>query len=264
MTVRRTAAVAVVLASAALASAASSAGGALRVCADPDNLPYSSESGAGFELEIARIVAADLGLRVETTWWAQRRGFFRETLKKGRCDVVIGVPKDLDMARTTAPYYRSTFAFVTRIDRALDIRSLDDPRLRTLKVGVPIVGDDGANPAPAHALARRGIVEDVVGFTVFADRGLEIPRAVDAVAKGEIDVAILWGPIAGWGAKKSAVPLSVVPVAEEQDGGAPVAFDISMGVRKKDRELADRLDAAIARTRPKIDAVLRRHGVPTR
>jgi quinoprotein dehydrogenase-associated probable ABC transporter substrate-binding protein len=248
-----------------LAAPAARSERALRVCADPDALPYSDASGEGLDLEVARIVADDLGLEgVEPTWWAQRRGFFRNTLKAGRCDVVVSVPEGIELAATTRPWYRSTFAFVTRTDRGIDVASLDDPRLRTLTIGVPVVGDDGANPPPAAALARRGIVDNVRGFHVYADRGEPLPRAAAAVARGAIDVAILWGPIAAWAASRSDVPLAVVPVAEEQDGGEPIAFSIAMGVRRGDDALRARLDAAIARQRPRIDEVLRRHGVPLR
>ena len=117
----------------------------LKVCADPNNLPFSNERGEGFENKIAEVVAKELGARVEYTWWAQRRGFFRNTLRSGACDLVVGVPSSFELALTTAPYYRSTYVFVTRRSRALKIDSFDDPVLRRLKIGVQIVGDDGAN-----------------------------------------------------------------------------------------------------------------------
>ena len=137
----------------------------LRVCADPAGLPYSNDKREGFENRIAEVLAKEMGARLEYTWWAQRRGFFKNTLNAGTCDVVLGVPVGLDMVRTTRPYYRSTFAFVARSDRPLaDLRSIDDARLRTLRIGVPLAGDDGANPAPVHALARRGIHQSLRGF----------------------------------------------------------------------------------------------------
>src|SRR3954462_5867483 len=114
----------------------------LRVCADPNNLPFSSQRTPGFENEIATVLARELGANLAYTWWAQRRGFFRNTLKAQICDVVIGVPVGLGMARSTAPYYRSTYAFVSRADRRLSVHSLGDPRLRELKIGVQLVGDD--------------------------------------------------------------------------------------------------------------------------
>src|SRR4051812_36069581 len=117
----------------------------LRVCADPNNLPFSNEKGEGFENKIAELIAADMQRPLEYTWWAQRRGFFRNTLRAGTCDVVIGVPVSFELAATTRPYYRSTYVFVTRHDRHLDVRSLDDPVLKDLRIGVQLIGDDGAN-----------------------------------------------------------------------------------------------------------------------
>jgi quinoprotein dehydrogenase-associated probable ABC transporter substrate-binding protein len=236
---------------------------ALRVCADPANLPFSNERREGYENRIADVVAKRLGARVEYTWWVQRRGFFRNTLNAGTCDVVVEVPKGLDLARTTKAYFRSTFAFVTRKDRGLaDLRSIDDPRLRSMTIGVPLAGDDGANPAPVHALARRGIVDGVRGYPLYGEIGRTMPAAVDAVARGEIDVAILWGPVAGAGAKKSATPLVVVPVAEEDDAGMPFAFAMAMGVRKKDEGLARELDRAIELEQRAIANILEEAGVP--
>jgi mxaJ protein len=135
----------------------------LRVCSDPNNLPFSNSRGEGFENKIAQLVARDLGTTVSYTWFAQRRGFVRNTLTAGKCDVIVGVPSSFELALTTRPYYRSTYVFVTRRDRRIDVTSLDDPRLRKLKIGVQIIGDDYASSPPAHALANRGIVGNVHG-----------------------------------------------------------------------------------------------------
>lgn len=236
----------------------------LRVCADPNNYPFTRQQRDGFENRIAALIATDLGATVEYTWHAQRRGFFRETLKARTCDVVMGVPVGLGMARTTRPYYRSGYVFVTRAARALRLRSLDDPRLRTLTIGVPLVGDDGANPPPEHALARRGIVDNVRGYSLFGDYTHDAPPAelVRAVAKGDVDVAIVWGPLAGAFAKQSDVPLEVTPIAEAADDGVPLAFDIAIGVRKPDEALAAELDRALAAHAQEIDAILDQYGVP--
>jgi mxaJ protein len=126
---------------------------ALRVCADPNDLPFSSARGEGFENALAELVAGELGKTVAYTWWAQRRGFIRNTLNAGACDVIMGVPT-LDMIATTRPYHRSTYVFVSRKDRALDFSSMEAPELRTLRVGVHLIGDDGANTPPAHALGQ--------------------------------------------------------------------------------------------------------------
>jgi mxaJ protein len=235
----------------------------LRVCADPGNLPFSNQQRQGFENQIAQVLARRLRARLEYTWWAQRRGFFRNTLNAGVCDVVIGAPSGLPMARTTRPYYRSTFAFITRSeDRLSDLRSLDDPRLRYLKIGVPLVGDDGANPAPVLALARRGLASNLAGFSVWAEFGRNLPAAAQAVAARDIDVAVLWGPVAGAAAKHSRVPLTVRPVLETSDGGAPLAFSISMAVRRPDAALAQELDVAIQREQAVFSRILSSFGVP--
>jgi mxaJ protein len=237
----------------------------LRVCADPNNLPFSNNRLEGFENKIANVIAADLGMDVEYTWWAQRRGFVRNTLKAGKCDVILGIPSSFELAMATRPYYRSSYVFVTRRDRALDIKSFDDPRLQTLKIGVQLIGDDGANAPPAHALTKRGIVRNVVGFTVYGDYRDRAPqrRIVDAVANGDIDVAIVWGPTAGYFIGKSRTPLIAVPVSPQIDlPFLPFVFDISVGVRRGDDALKDRIEGVLRKRRSDIDKILESYGVP--
>jgi mxaJ protein len=236
----------------------------LRVCADPNNLPFSSERVPGFEDQIAGVLARELGAKVAYTWWAQRRGFFRNTLKAGTCDVVIGVPVGLGMARVTAPYYRSAYAFVSRADRALALHSLDDPRLRRLRVGVQLIGDDGANTPPVHALARRGIIDNVIGYHVIGDYAQDSPPAeiLRAVAAGTLDVAIVWGPLAGGFASRSKAALAVTPIDEAFDGGLPMAFDIAVGVRRGEVALAAELDRALVTRHAEIEHILDAWRVP--
>jgi mxaJ protein len=234
--------------------------GALRVCADPNNLPFSNERREGFENRVAALLAEELGASVDYTWWAQRRGFIRNTLKAGDCDLVMGLPAGAEMARTTAPYYRSTYVFVTRAD-APEILSFDDPRLRDLRIGVQLIGDDGVNTPPSHALARRGIVQNVRGYMVFGDYREPSPpaRIVAAVAAGELDVALVWGPLAGYFAQQQG--LRVAPVRPAVDD-PPMAFDIAIGVRPEDEALRNALDAALQARRAEVDAILARYGVP--
>lgn len=239
--------------------------GVLRVCADPNNLPFSNQRLEGFENKIAELLAHDLGERVEYTWWAQRRGFFRNTLKAGMCDVVIGVPAGFEMALTTKPYYRSTYVFLSRKDRHVNVKSFDDPVLKKLRIGVQIIGDDHSNAPPAHALTRRNIVDNVKGFTLYGDYSQHDPpaRIVDAVEKGDIDLAIVWGPLAGYFAKQSRVPLEVVPVSPQIDQPfLPFVFDISMGVRRGDQELRDQLDQFLEKRRLDIEKILEEYKVP--
>ena len=237
----------------------------LRVCADPNNLPFSNQHREGFENEIAELIGRDLGLPVEYTWWAQRRGYIRNTLKAGTCDMVMGIATGVDMLQTTAPYYRSSYVFVYRKDRGLHINSFDSPPLRKLRIGVQIIGDDYTNTPPAHALARRHIIQNVRGYRVLDDYSRPNPpaRIIEAVAKGDIDVAVAWGPLAGYFASKAGVPLEIVPVSPQVDVPfLPFVYDISMGVRRGDEELRQKVEAAIERNRSAIDNILKRYGVP--
>jgi mxaJ protein len=237
----------------------------LRVCADPNNLPFSNERRGGFENRIAEIVAEELGAKVEYTWWAQRRGFIRNTLRSNRCDLVIGVPSSFELAAVTRPYYRSSYVFVTRADRNIRIESFDDPILKKLKIGVQLIGDDYANSPPAHALASRGITENVRGYSVYGDYSQPNPtaRIIDAVASGEVDMAVVWGPLAGYFAKTQRTKLTLAPVSPEIDVPfLPFVFDISMAVRREDVALRQRLDAVIEHRRADIDGVLAEYGVP--
>lgn len=238
----------------------------LKVCADPNNLPFSNRAGEGFENKLADMVARELHAKIEYVWWAQRRGYVRNTLKDRRCDVWPGVATQLDMLATTRPYYRSTYVFVTRADRNLDIASFDDPRLKHLTIGVQMVGNDAQNTPPAHALARRGIIGNVRGYMLYGDYAKPNPPAgiIEAVDRGEIDAAVVWGPLAGYFASKSAHPLRIAPVQPWLDGPQwPMVFDISMGVRRGDAKLKAELDQALERRGGEVKALLTSYGVPT-
>ncbi|PYR93930.1 MAG: quinoprotein dehydrogenase-associated putative ABC transporter substrate-binding protein [Acidobacteria bacterium] len=236
----------------------------LRVCADPNNLPFSNDRGEGFENRIAELLAADRHARVEYTWWAQRRGFVRNTLSAGACDLMIGVPSGADIALTTRPYYRSTYVFVSRADRGLALGSFDDSRLRRLRIGVQMIGDDFANTPPAHALAARGMVQNIVGYSVYGDYSQPHPLSgiIDAVAHGAIDAAVVWGPEAGYFARDAPVPMTIAPVTPPMDRTLPFAFDISMGVRKRDIRLRDELNDFLDRRGGEIDSILSAFGIP--
>jgi mxaJ protein len=237
----------------------------LRICADPNNLPFSNSRREGFENKLADLIARDLNARVQYTWWAQRRGFIRNTLNAGKCDVVMGVPSSFELALTTNSYYRSTYVFVTRKDRKLDVRSFDDRRLRTLRIGVHLVGDDGANTPPVHALSSRGVVGNVRGYMVAGDYSRPNPpaRLIEAVTNGDVDIAIAWGPLAGYFARGPRPELKLVPVSPAIDlPFLPEVYDISLAVRRGDKKLRDELDAVLERERDAIAALLREYGVP--
>jgi mxaJ protein len=237
----------------------------LRVCADPNNLPFSNQREQGFENRLARLIARDLGRKLSYVWWPQRRGFIRNTLQAKRCDVVMGIPSSFELARPTRPYYRSSYVFISRRDRRLAVRSFDDPALKRLRIGLHVIGDDYANVPPAQALAKRGITRNVAGYSIYGDYSKESPPAalIDAVASGEIDVAIAWGPLAGYFARRASVPLKIVPVSPEVDPPSlRFVFDICMGVRKEDKALLDELDVILERRKKEIDRLLRDYGAP--
>jgi quinoprotein dehydrogenase-associated probable ABC transporter substrate-binding protein len=237
----------------------------LRISADPNNLPFTNDRLEGFENKIAAIISQETGAELRYNWRAQRRGFFRTAFKEGEADLVLGVPAGFDMALTTAPYYRSTYVFVARKDRDPRVRSFDDPALKLLRIGVQVIGDDGTNTPPAHALAARGLVGNIAGFSVYGDYREPNPpaRIIDAVANGDVDVAIAWGPMAGYFAKKSAVPLVLTPVKPEAEpSGLRFTFGIAMGVRKGNKELRDELDAILKKRKADIDKILDDYGVP--
>lgn len=238
---------------------------ALRVCADPNNLPFSNDRGQGFENRIADLIADELGAKVEYTWFAQRRGFIRNTLGAGLCDVVMGMPAASEMVEATRPYYRSTYVFVSREDRNIDIRSFDDPRLKVLDIGVHLIGDDYANPPPLHALGQRQIIHNVAGYSIYGDYSKPNPPAklIEAVAQKDVDIAIVWGPLGGFFAQHQQTPLRIVPVSPEIDSGSlPFVFDIAMGVRKGDRDRRAKLEHILDRRQGDINRILSEFGVP--
>jgi quinoprotein dehydrogenase-associated probable ABC transporter substrate-binding protein len=237
----------------------------LRVCADPNNLPFSNERGEGFENRLAQLLGAELQATVRYTWWPQRRGFIRNTLAAGKCDVIMGITHRAEQVLTTRPYYRSSYVFVYRKDRNLSVRSLDDPALKTLRIGVQLVGDDYANTPPVHALSRRGIVGNLVGYSVVGDYSQPNPpaRIIDAVVAKDVDLAIAWGPLAGYFAKLSGIDLEIVPVSPAEDPPRlRFAFDISLAVRPTDNVLQQELERVLERRAGAINRILDDYGVP--
>ena len=236
-----------------------------RVCADPENLPFSNRKLQGFENKIADLLAKDLGASPTYIWWGQRRGFIRNTmfatLKEQRCDIVIGVPEGYDLVRTTAPYYRSTYVFVYPKAKRFQLKSLDDPILKKIKIGVHLIGDDYTNPPPVHELAKRGIVDNVIGFDTFYSAQNPPSRIIDAVATGKIDAAIVWGPAVGYFVKQQRVPMEMIPVPSGKTD-LPFAFNISMGVRPDDPVLRTQLEKALAKRQTEITRILQDYGVP--
>jgi len=233
----------------------------LRVCAEPDNLPLSSEHEIGYENRIARLLADELGARLVYEWQPQRRGFVRKTIGAGLCDVWIGVPAGFERLLTTRPYYRSRYVFVNRGDAREPLRSFADPRLATLRIGVQLVGDDLAATPPGHALARAGAVESVVGYPVYGEGSAAERITADLVA-GKLDAALVWGPQAGWFTDHAAAPLVVTAAVAPPGLALPFEFAIAIGVKKGDADLRRDLDAALERRAGDIDAILDAYHVP--
>ena len=232
----------------------------LRVCADPNNLPYSNERREGFENKIAELVAKELGATLTYYWWPHQRGLVRNTLSADRCDVLIGIPKDYDPVLATKPYYRTGYVIAYRKDRGFQIRSLDDPILKKIKIGVH------SDTPPHLALAERDLIGDnLVQYSLFygwAHPEEQLGKPIQDLIAGQIDVAMVWGPTVGYYVKKwSASFLEVVPL---QDDGphTPMSFEISMGVRKGDKELRARLDEVLSRKGDEIRKILEEYGVP--
>ncbi|HKU85251.1 MAG TPA: quinoprotein dehydrogenase-associated putative ABC transporter substrate-binding protein [Casimicrobiaceae bacterium] len=231
----------------------------LRACADPDNMPFSDEARRGFENRIIELIASDIGATVVYYWLPQWRGFTRKTLLEGHCDVIPGVPAETSNVLTTAPYYRGTYALIYRADRVPGFTGLHDPRLSKVRIGVAVPGIDATPSPPGRALARRGIFDNVVGFPVISD--VPVPkRMIDALVRGDLDVAALWWPQSGYFVARAPVPLSPVPL-EPDDGDPAFAFAIAMAVRPGDAELQRTLDASLVRLQSAIAAVLDEYAV---
>jgi mxaJ protein len=238
-------------------------GPVFRVCADPNNMPFSNEHRQGFENKLAELIARKLNEPVEYTWWSQRKSFIKNSLDQNRCDVLMGIPTSLTSVEVTKPYYQSTYVFVSRQDRNLHPTSLSDPRLNDWRIGVQVVGNDYA--PPAFALARRGITRNVVGFSLFGPYGEPNPprKIIDAVTNGDVDVAIVWGPFAGYFAKSADAPLDLVPVSPPVFLGVPFTYGISMGVRKGNTGLKAHLDQVLETESAAIHQILQQYGVPS-
>jgi len=230
---------------------------AFRVCADPDNLPFSNRAGEGFENRIAEMFAAELGLPVTYAWHPQTIGFIRNTLQSYRCDVVMGTSAIHELVQNTRYYYRSVYVLVYRAADRARFSSLDAPLASIARIGVV------ANTPPAALLQRRGLIANLRSYDLQVDTRIAHParEAVEAVARGELDMALVWGPIAGYFAARSPVPLEWVPLAAEP-GSPPMDYKITMGVRYGETEWLDTLNGLIRSKRDEIEAILKEYGVP--
>ena len=229
----------------------------ITICADPQNPPFSTRQKTGFENKIAEAIAAELHQPVRFYWSRLGRGFVREVVNKGQCDALVAIPVGMRGLLVTAPYYRSTYVFVTRANDK-SVNSLDDSRLQNMKIGVQVLDDDYA--PPARALARRHLTKNIVGFDMDENAG----AIIDAVARKKVDAAIVWGPLAGYYAKRYGNILHLDPVTPELDPPLlSFTYENAVGVRKSEPELFARFNSAIQRAQPKIRSILRQYNVPT-
>ena len=229
-----------------------------RVCSDRDNLPYSNDKFEGFENKIAELIASDLGKKVTYQFWYDRIGFIRNTLNAKRCDVIIGTVAGNDMVRTSKPYYRSGYVFVYRKDSGYNITDWDSPDLHKGKIGVV-----GQTP-PSRPMHDKGLMDNARPYRIMRDLNLPPSFIIDDLVKGDIDIAILWGPIAGYYAKKASIPLVVVPAPEyeAENVHGKEYWNISVGVRKKDKERMAMIDEVLARRSKDIEKILDDYGIP--
>jgi mxaJ protein len=233
----------------------------LRVCADPNNLPYSNDESQGFENKIAELIAQELGVHLEYYWWPHQRGVVRNTLNRKQCDVLIGIPAGYDLVLWTKPYYRTGYVIAFPEGRGPRITSLDDPRLAEARIGVY------RDTPPHDALARRGLVgANLVQYLLLYDwEHPDYPLAAPIwdLLNGKIDVALIWGPIVGYFVKRQGVSLEMIPI-ENDNLGQPMSYAISMGVRKGDHELKGVLEAVVERRMADIRRILEDYGVLVR
>ncbi len=236
--------------------------GLLRVCADPENMPFSNQKGEGLENKLAELLARTWNSRLEYVWWAAPRGLAR-MLNGLYCDVLIQAPAGYELAGVTRPYYRTSYVIVTRRDRGLDIRSLDDPRLKTLKIGVHVYANDAENSPPAMALSAHGVVGNLVGFgTVFVGGHDHPEDIIKAVIDGTVDLAIVWGPIAGYYAKQLGADLVLTPLEDDSVSGIPFQFSMGMATRRRERALRDSLQRFLDAKGSEVRGILEEFGVP--
>jgi quinoprotein dehydrogenase-associated probable ABC transporter substrate-binding protein len=230
----------------------------LRVCADPSNLPFSNEKGEGFENKIMELMAGKLDKKLAYVWYPQSTGFVRNTLGARRCDVIPGFPQGDELAQVTNPYYRTAYALVIKPGSGLDdLDSLGDPRLKEKRIGIV------AGTPPATYLAVNGLMGRAKPYPLVVDTRVDssAQAMMRDLASGEIDVGVLWGPMAGYYAKQANPPMRIALLLKET-GGPQLAFRIAMGVRPADQNWKRQLNKLIADNQADINRVLLGFGVP--
>ena len=239
--------------------------GILRVCADPDNLPSSNSAGEGYENKLAELLAQAWNSKLVYVWWAAPRGLFSRALNGQYCDVVMQAPAlvGFDMAGVTRPYYKASYVFAQRPDAPHLVVDLDDPALKTMKIGVHLYANDAENSPPAMVLSHHGVVGNLVGFGTAFSGGRDHPEdIVKALVDGTVDVAMVWGPIAGYYAKQLGIPLTMTSIPDDTASQTPMTYNMGLAVRRRDRALKDSLERFLTAKAPDIRAVLESYGIP--
>jgi len=231
----------------------------LRVCADPNNLPFSNEKGEGFENKIAEYLAKKINKELAYAFYPGATGFVRNTLNAHLCDVILGIPQGNDLVQPTNPYYRTTYAIVTRAGSELEgLTTLDDPRLKSKQHRIGLV----ANTPPGNILAKEGLMGAVKPYPLMVDTRFDSSSAtmIRDLEAGEIDVALLWGPIAGYYVKNAKTKLNLAPIRET--AGTRMAFRVAFGVRHSDQIWKRDLNQFISQNKSELEKILIDYGVP--
>jgi quinoprotein dehydrogenase-associated probable ABC transporter substrate-binding protein len=229
----------------------------LKVCADPNNLPFSDEKKEGFENKIAEVIGSELGLKVDYAWFPQVIGFVRNTLRSHLCDLVMGTVTGDEIMQTTNPYYFTTYMMLYRSDKGFAFKGLEDPALAGLRLGVV------AGTPPSDLIVRHDLMSHTRPYALTVDTRSQSSthQMVQDVVDGTIDVGFLWGPIAAYYRKRDNLPLILVPLKDEP-GAARMEYHIAMGVRANEPQWRRRINAAILKRQDEITAILRDYGVP--
>lgn len=253
------AALMIVPGAASVAGAEPSAGGSLRVCADPDNMPFSSAEGEGFENKLAELIAQKLGARLEYSWFAEESGYVPNTMGRGACDLVMGYAQGTGLIEDTNPYYYTSYVLIYRADDADlgGVESLGDPRLKDKKIGF------FARTPPASVLAIHGLTANAKPFEVHAGESATKAAVtmLDEIATGALDAGVLWGPVGGYYAQRTQVPLKLVPLVKETAGPRTV-YGITLGVKPDEPQWKHKINTFIAANQGGINAILQSYNVP--
>ena len=230
----------------------------LRVCADPRNLPFSNEKGEGFENKLAELFAEKLQKKLDYMYFPQAAGFVRMTLVAHRCDVIMGFPQGDDLVQGTNPYYRTAYALVAKQGSGLDqVAALEDQRLKGKHIGIV------AGTPPATNMAAYGLMTNAKSYPLMIDTRFDSSTVamINDLMSGEIDAGVLWGPMAGYYARRANPPLHVTPLVKETSGPR-LAYRIGMGVRPADQNWKRLLNRLIQENQPAINKILLDFGVP--